>query len=252
MKKYCTIIIVFFALIPVSQILSQNVSDTALPAFGIGPAIAFHIPHGDMADRFGNSGAIGGHVFYKTAKNWFLGVDAHYISSGNVKEDHLLDRITTEEGHLISGNGINEDVYFRQSGIYTGIKAGKIFSVLDPNPNSGLIFIASGGFLQHKIKIDNPNNTAYQLKDEYKKGYDRLSNGFAMSEFIGYYHMSNSKMVNFYVGFEFIQGWTKNRRSYDFYKMKKMDKNRMDLLNGLKFGWFFPIYNRVPDDFYYY
>lgn len=252
MKQYYTIIIAFFTLITNSQLFSQNVSDTTLPAFGIGPAAAFHVPGGDMAERFGNSGAIGGHFFYKTAKNWFFGIDAHYISSGHVKEDYLLDRITTEEGNLISGNGINEDVYFKESGMYSGIKIGKIFPIFSSNPNSGLFLMAGGGFLQHKIKIDNPNNTAYQLKGEYKKGYDRLSNGFALSEFIGYYHMSDSRMVNFYVGFEFLQGWTKNRRSYDFYEMKKIDKKRMDMLNGLKFGWFFPIYNRVPDDFYYY
>jgi hypothetical protein len=108
------------------------------------------------------------------------------------------------------------------------------------------------GYLQHNIRIENRENTAPQLEGDYKKGYDKLTGGFTISEQIGYMHLSNKRVVNFSVCFEFIQSWTKARRNYDFTLMGKDTSKRFDTFYGMKFSWFIPLYKKAPDKYYYF
>lgn len=112
--------------------------------------------------------------------------------------------------------------------------------------------MGGAGLLQHKIRIETIGNTVPQLDKEYKKGYDRLSNGLSLHEMIGYYHFGNKHLINFYAGFEFIQAFTENRRSYNFDEMKKDETKRVDLLFGIRAGWMLPVYRRAPQKFYFY
>jgi hypothetical protein len=41
-----------------------------------------------------------------------------------------------------------------------------------------------------------------QLKDDYKKAYDKLTYGPALSQFIGYSHFSDNRLYNYRIGFE--------------------------------------------------
>ena len=56
--------------------------------------------------------------------------------------------------------------------------------------------------------------------------------------------------VNFYGGFEFTQGFTKNRREMNFDTGQKDDLARLDMLFGFRLGWVFPIYKRIADKSY--
>jgi hypothetical protein len=111
---------------------------------------------------------------------------------------------------------------------------------------------AGGGIMQHKIHIVNSGNTAPQLDDEYKKGYDRLTNGFALTEFVGYKHLSRNRVWSFYGGIEFTQAFTVSRRDYNFDTMSADEAGRFDQLLGFRIGWVFPLYGRQPKEFYYY
>jgi hypothetical protein len=95
------------------------------------------------------------------------------------------------------------------------------------------------------------HETAPQITGDYAKGYDRLTAGFNLNQFIGYYFMSKSRVLNFYAGFEFYQAFTKSRRDYIFDLMQKDESNHFDLFYGIKVGWMIPIYNRAPDKYYY-
>ena len=112
--------------------------------------------------------------------------------------------------------------------------------------------MAGAGYMQHRIHIEVKNKAASPLKDDYKKGYDRYTNGFSASQFIGYMHIGKARFTNFFIGAEFVQAWTKNRRSMNFDTMQRDDKDRFDFLGGIKVGWVIPFNKREPEDFYYY
>src|SRR5204863_8304518 len=131
------------------------------------------------------------------------------------------------------------------------VKAGKVFNVLSPNPNSGLMATVGAGLLQHKIRIENDDANAPQVLGDYVKGYDRLTNGLSITESVGWIYFGKNHIANFNFGFEFTQAFTKNRRSYNFDEMRKDDTNRLDLLYGFRVSWIIPFYGSKPKEFYY-
>jgi hypothetical protein len=144
---------------------------------------------------------------------------------------------------------------FERGWVFMG-RVGKVltkvpFTKLDAglNPNSGFLLMLGAGMVQHKIQI---KSNALALTEDMIKGYDRLSNGPALSQFLGYLFLSNNRLVNFYFGIECIQGWTQNRRGYNYDTMQEDTKTRMDIMTGIKLGWVLPLYKKVPDEFYYY
>jgi hypothetical protein len=128
---------------------------------------------------------------------------------------------------------------------------GKIFKVLQASPNSGLMVMLGAGYLSHRMVIDNQNNTAPQITRDYARGYDRLTAGLNLNQFIGYFYMGKSRVFNFFGGFEFYQAFTTSQRDYVFDQMKKDDNNYLDLFFGIKVGWMIPIYKQAPDSYYY-
>ncbi|MCX6291309.1 MAG: hypothetical protein NT126_06045 [Bacteroidetes bacterium] len=228
-----------------------SVRDSSVSFVMLGGTFAYQIPGGDMAKRFGNNFNVGGTFQWKTKKNWIFGIDGEFLFSERVKETNILDKISTSQGYIIGEDGFYADILLYERGLMFSAKAGKIFPVIGPNPNSGLVVTLGAGLLQHKIRIEDKRNSAPQLSDEYKKGYDRLTNGLSVTEFLGYVNFSNRRMVNFMGGFEFTQAFTKNRRDFNFDTMEKDTKSRLDLLFGFRFAWLIPIYKRVPRQYYY-
>ena len=106
-------------------------------------------------------------------------------------------------------------------------------------------------------------SNAILLKDDYGKGYDRLTGGLNFNQFIGYFYMGNTRVLNFYAGFEFYQAFTKCLRDRNFDQLLydpatdtyevigKDNSNKIDLFFGIKIGWMIPVYNRAPDNYYY-
>ncbi len=214
---------------------------------------SFQLPGHDLAKRFGSNSAIGAGFMYKTKSNLIIGADGAFIFSDNVKnKDQYLENIATSEGFLISGNGTFASIFLQERGFCLSARLGGIFRFLGPNPNSGLMVLMGGGMLQHKIRIEDKENNTPQVFGDYKKGYDRLSNGPSLSQFIGYVHFDNTRVINFYAGFEFIQAWTQSRRPWDFDRMQPDTQKRFDTLWGIKLGWVFPLYQRAPKEYYYY
>ena len=184
--------------------------------FLLGLNAAYQIKGGDYADRFGDNQSIGIGGEYVTNKhNFIFGFHTYFNFGNNVIED-VLSTLRTPDGAIIGNNRLLASVFLRERGIYGGVHVGKLFSLLKSNPRSGIRVTVGAGFLQHKIRIQDDTRTVVQLTGEYKKGYDRLTNGLALTEFIGYQHISKNRFVNFYLGVEFTQGFTQNRRSWNF------------------------------------
>lgn len=242
----------FTFFISISLSAQVSVKDSSIYTPLIGLSYSYQFPLEDMAKRFGNNSAINLNVDFKTKKQWTFGINGNYFFGKDIKEKGIFDSITTSDGNIISQNGEFADVRLYERGFTVSITAGRLFPLKKPNPNSGIMFNIGLGFIQHKIRIETIGNTVPQLSKEYKKGYDRLSNGLLLSENLGYLYLSNNRLVNFYFGFECMQGFTKSRRSFDYDLMKPDTKKRLDVFYGGKIAWILPLYKKAPQSFYYY
>jgi len=228
-----------------------SIRDSSISFAMIGGTFAYQAPGGDLADRFGNNFNVGGTFQWKTKKNWIFGIDGNFIFSDAVKESNILEKISTSQGLVIGQDGLFADIFLYERGFMFSGKAGKIFPVIGPNPNSGLVATLGVGLLEHKIRIEDKGNKAPQVSDEYKKGYDRLTNGLSLTEFLGYINFGSRRLINFMVGIECTQAFTKNRRNFNFDTMEQDTKSRLDLLFGLRAAWIIPVYKRTPKEYYY-
>ena len=249
MKK--TLLFVLFIFLFLRSFSQFPIRDSLLSFPAIGVSASYQWPGQDLSDRFGPNTNIGGVFQWKFKNNVIIGLDGQFLFGEKVRESSVLDSLKTGNGQIIAGNGRYADILLSERGLKIELKAGKIFSVFGPNQNSGLVFTAAAGVLQHKIRIESPNGGVPSISNEYAKGYDRLSNGLSLTGFAGYMHFGNSKLVSFYAGMELTQAFTKNRRSFDFDTMQQDLSTRNDLLWGFRFGWLIPIYRQTPKEFYY-
>jgi len=246
-----TFLILILGSLPLIASSQKNIRDSSLAFPMIGATGAWMIPGGDLADRFGNNFNIGGVFQVKTKSNIVFGLDGQFLFGNKVNENTILDSLGTGRGGIISAQGEFADVVLYERGFKFELKTGKIFPVLGPNKNSGIFTSLAAGVMQHKIRIENQGSSIPSIEKEYKKGYDRLSNGFCYTLFAGYMNFSNSRLVNFYAGFEFTHALTQNRRSFNFDTREQDQKKRNDMLFGIRAGWVIPVYKRAPKDYYY-
>jgi hypothetical protein len=239
-------------MIPCALNAQSSIRDSAIAMHVVGMGYTFQLPGGDMADRFGWNSMLGLSYTYKFKSNLCLSANGGFLFGSNLREDGILDGLKNEDGLILGDDGKFADVRLYERGYHVSLTVGKIFSWNKPNPNAGLFAAAGPGFLQHKIRIETIGNTVPQLNEAYRKGYDRLTNGVGLHEIVGYHYFGNRYLINFYVGFEFIQSFTKNRRDVNFDTMSKDDKARVDLLYGVRAGWMLPLYRRAPHKYYFY
>ena len=213
----------------------------------------FNLTGGDIAKRVGHNFEVGGGALYKTKTNWLFGLDLNYLYSENVK-DLPIQHILTDDGFLIGDDGLYVNLRISQRGIKLPVfKAGKVFSApfARASVNSGIYVMGGAGFIQHKVHYEDVSRTAAQLRGDYRKGYDHLTNGLALTQNVGYLYLDQKRRINFFINLEITEGFTKNRRSYNFDLMGPDTSNKFDLLYGIKLGWIFPAYKKLPQEYYY-
>lgn len=251
MKKLLSIA----AFLIISQAYSQvSVRDSSISMPIVYGFYSYQIPGGDLADRFGHSSSIGAGFMFKTKSNWTFGIEYGHIWWNGVKDgDSILKHILTEDGQIIDIGGLYAVFDLFGRGFTVTGQVGKLIPVLSPNDNSGILLKAGIGYMQHWVRIQvKEQESVPWLSGDYAKGYDRLSSGLTLNQFIGYSYIGNSRVWNFYGGFEFTQGFTRNQRDIDFDTRIKDDKSRVDLIFGIKIGWMIPVYRNIKSDFYYY
>jgi len=245
-----TLTILFLALTVNSQV---NIRDSVIFTPLLYITYSYQFLGGDLAQRFGSNSSIGGGFMIKTKTNWLVGVEGNFMFGQTVKNsDSLLWNISTPDGYIIDANGMIADIVYYERGFNFLGKFGKLVPLLSPNPNSGFLILAGGGYLQNKIRIHNIGNTAPQLLGDYKKGYDKLNAGWTITASLGYLYLSNTRLLNFYLGFEFMQVWSKSLREFDFSEEKKDTKKYSSQFYGIKASWLIPLYRRTPNKYYVY
>jgi len=212
----------------------------------------FDIPAGDMSKRFGLSYRVGPAILYKTKSNWMFGVKADFIFGNKIKEEGFVSNLKSEDGTFLTAEGMRAPMTFYQRGYMVGLQSGKIIKTSSSNPDNGILLLTSAGFIQHKININTRNaGDIPQLQGDYKKGYDRLTNGIYVEQFAGYTHFSQNGLINFYIGLDVMAGFTEGRRTFWYDVQKPGDDKRLDILLGIRGGWYIPVFKRKSEEFYF-
>jgi hypothetical protein len=215
-----------------------------------GANIGGELPLGDMKNRFGSNLSFGLPILYKTGKNLIVGVDGNYFFGDNVKEDPL-NNLYNSAGTITGGNGNPGAVRLNERGFTAYGVIGTVLNKFGKNKNSGIFMYVGLGYMQHKINIYDIDKSLAQINGNLKKGYDRLTGGPAAEQFIGYMYVARNRLVNCYAGFEIQEGFTTGLRGYQYDTMSSDNKQRHDILIGIRLGWLLPLYTKVPNEFYY-
>ncbi len=230
-------------------------TDSAALFVILAPNFTYNIVLADLRKDFGNNLAIGADLGIKLKSNWSIDFGFKYLFGGKVRSsviDSVFQHLTTD-GFFIASTGVATtelEVEFR--GIAFHLQAGRIIPVTKRYQNSGIWIKLGLGVTQHFMNIKNPENTVLSLTPEYKKGYDRLTLGFSLYQFVGYAHMNKRNLFCLYGGVEFTESFAKRQREYDFSLMGKDNSKLFEAMIGFKIGWIIPLYKHDPNTVFYY
>jgi hypothetical protein len=221
-------------------------------AFLISPAYSFQFPLADLQKRFGGNSNIGATITYQFLQHWQVGAEGGFMFGNRVRENTILDNLATasdgKDAKFI--NALDNSllsVMLQQRGWTAKLIAGKTLIVnkkQNPLNHSGILFLTGIGFIEHKILIDVSEEVLPQLNKTYRKGYDRLTNGWVLSQFVGGIFLQHKKWVAFYGGVQVDVGFTQNRRPWNFDTYSADTKKRIDVLVGIKVGWTIPVFRK--------
>lgn len=211
----------------------------------------YQLSGGTLKERYGNNTAFGlGAEFMTQRGNWIIGGQYNYLNGKDVKENPL-QKIYNVDEFIYGGDFQPTKILLRQRGWWAGGYIGKLIPVTN-NHRQGIRITLGVGHMQHKIRIQDDTKTVVQLEYPYAAGYDRLSGGLYVSEFIGYQLLSQNRRANFTIGFDFMQGFTKSMRDWDWDLKAKDTRARRDLLSGLRVQWTLPFYiGEKSEEIYY-
>jgi hypothetical protein len=248
MRGFIITLILFLGTLP--AFAQHGLGDSSVRVTMAGVVYSFNVPGGDLSKRFGMNSTIGGAIWHKTPSNWLIGAEYNFLFGGIVKENPL-DSISTSDGQLINNEGTYQLYRMFERGHFPIIKVGKVLPLLSPNPNAGMTVKLGVGVLEHRIRFYWEGGEPPQVSGAYGKGYDRLTSGLALTQSIGYLYLDPRNNYNFSIDLEVAEGFTKSRRSWDYDKQAQETGKRMDMLFGIKLGWYFPFYKRSSEGFYY-
>ncbi|MDR1793350.1 MAG: hypothetical protein LBR36_07930 [Bacteroidales bacterium] len=254
LKRYLFIAILFLF---VSQnAVSQTeikpvkaVDSTMKLSIFLAPNYTYNFALADLKKDFGNNMSLGVDLCLKLPKNWTLDFGFKYFFEGSV--DSSLSNATfknriTSNGFFINGNGEEtNEISLDFRGINFNLTAGKVFPVSKRFLNSGIWLRLGLGVTQHYLHIKNPENLVKALEGNYLKGYDHLTAGFTLNQFVGYLHLMQRSVLCFYAGVEFSEIFGRRQREYDFALMGKDTSKPFEVMIGIKVGWIIPLYRKT-------
>jgi len=249
MIKKITIFILVF--IPITSFAQRDLTSKALftPIYGL--TYKANFTGGDLQKMWGFNNQIGAEIGFKLKNGLEFGIDGGFIFGNQFKDSLIFKDLYTSKGTITALEGIPADVFFYMRGANANIHIGYVFNKLGHNPNSGLWVNVGVGFLGYKIRVETQDHVVPNLEGDILWGYDHLTMGINTKQFIGYLFQHDKKFINFYAGFEFIQGFTQNVRNYNFDVKGPHPERRIDLMYSFKVGWMIPIYKRHTQEYYY-
>jgi hypothetical protein len=218
---------------------ARNLDRAVMLYAGYGPMTAA----GDLSERFGSGFAIDGGLAYLPANtNLQFGFRVLFGFGSDVKEDVLAD-LRTNDGFLIGNQREPADIQLRQRQLFVGPNLGYTFRIGN-NQRAGIHLNTAFGYFFHRIRVQNdPVQTVPQLNDDLLPGYDRLTGGFAVHQFIGYQQLAFDRRLNFFLGADATVGFTSALRNFDILLGgPPSEAGRTDIVLGLRAGLVIPFY----------
>lgn len=250
-NKVLVTFVMVLLLVPLATMAQRDLKTASIftPVYGL--TYKGSIPGADFADRWGFVNALGAEVNFKLKSNLSFGVESQFMFGNTFKQNEIFNLLLNEDGNITNLNGIPSEVLLQLRGGNFTAQLGYVFTSIGKGPNAGIWVNAGLGFMYHKIRIEHTFDEIPQFDDPYKKGYDKLSMGLVSKQFIGWLQQGSRQYLNFYAGFEFMQGFTRNVRTFNFDTEGPEPDLRLDLFYGFKVGWMIPIYKRQLQEYYY-
>ncbi len=220
-----------FIFLSVGTLLSAQVIDQAHFGFRYG----MDLPGNDLKERFGFS-YNPELTLQVSKKNWFYGIHGGMFLGPIVKED-VISNLRTSDGFLVSQQQDLAIITMKQRGFIIGVNGGKFFPLIEAGGQHGIRARIGLNVLTHYIIFNNETASTNQLLGDYAHGYDRLSRGWGIEQFIGYQYVSNSGGVIVFAGINAIQARTKNLRPVNFDTRVADRAARLDMLTGFRVGF---------------
>ncbi len=251
MKKYISILIILFSTICLAQDEEEvNSKELVREGFLFGFNATPSFTGADLNKRFGMIMQFGPSILYKSRENWISGI-SYNVMFGRTMNEPVGGNLINNQGNVIGNDGFIADIQPSMSGFNIQFQTGKLIKTMKKNRDSGILLMGGVGFMQHKIRLRNSFDTTPQLTGNYLKGYDKLTNGLMLSQTISFFKIDKRKLFNYQIGVDLGQGFTRNRRNFNFDTLSAEDDLRFDFLVGLKFSIYIPLNMSAQDEYYY-
>jgi hypothetical protein len=194
----------------------------ALSAQNVEPTLFFTAQYGgqlpalDYQKRFGSSLRTTAMIALNRRNTQSVWGVAGFFQFGSLVKEPIFSHLLTPEGYLIGNDKNPAAIQLRQRAWFIGF--GKCWYFTEKSAFLRRISLdVHGGMFQHKIRIqEDPARFVPQINGEYKKGYDRLSNGPGICLNMSYNPTANPDLTRFVVGVDFFFANTFNRRALNF------------------------------------
>jgi hypothetical protein len=242
--KYLLPIVLFFNIFCISA-QDNKEEKPSLPAAAIMIDLAYGMqqPEGTMKKDFYYNFNIGARIAYLSPRNWIFSIGGEWIFQDLVKTD-VLKPLRESNGHIVETTGRMGLTQLGQRGFMVLGQAGRLIQLGKKTRVHNFEFRFGAGYLQHwfRIRLLGRPEELPPLFEDYKKGYDRLTSGLALNQYIGYRYMSRSKLVNLFIGMDFTEGFTYNRRFWNFDTRSADKALHYDILWGFRAGFSIPFF----------
>ena len=237
--------LLFIGLLLVSAALRAQPVQGPQPAPGRGSFLllrvggGFYLTGADLAKGFPQFASLPTGLYFKSARNLTLGINHTPFWGNKVSYNNLFGDMLGPSGEILDQNGFPTIIRYYMRGNSTTLTAGKLLGGKPGKPRQFEIALGAG-FMQHFVKMQFDAGRTPQLEGEYAKGYDRLTNGLQLVQHFRWHYL-NPETISLFAGLDISQGFTKNRRSWNYGDHGPDKDLHFDFYTGISAGIIIPL-----------
>jgi hypothetical protein len=207
----------------------------------------FYLTGADLSKGYPQFASIPVGVYYKSASNITLGFNYSPFLGNKVSYTNLYGDMLGPSGEVLDQNGFPTVIRYYMRGFSSTATIGKLLG--RSGHKGGQFEVALGaGFMQHYIKTQFDEGRTPQLEGDYAAGYDRLTNGLQLVQHFRWHYL-NPETISLFAGLDISQGFTKNRRSWNYSNMGADTRTHIDFYGGISAGILIPIGLKTQERF---